>query len=109
MVAGTYLYRSSLPDSVYRLIRKLEGRPGTAGGEVYEMEAKGLVGRKPQGGGSDRSLRPDEVNRLGHQPLVLQTRIWLFPALGGQMGTRWVLRNVILPPEFRILVAQYLL
>jgi len=34
------------------------------------MEARGPVGRKPQGGGSDRSLRPDEVNQLGHSGLL---------------------------------------
>jgi hypothetical protein len=51
------------------------------------MEAEGFAGSQSQGDGSDRPVRSDEANQLGDQPLVLQTRIWLFPTLGGN----WVL------------------
>ena len=70
-------------------LRQPEGWAGHAGTGVCEVEAEDPAWRQPEGNRSDRAVRSDEADQLGHEPVVLQTGVWLFAAVG-QGGARWL-------------------
>ncbi len=100
------LYRSGLLDSIYRVSVNLKGGPAMSPQKFVKWRQKMLLGVSLKVIGSDRSVRSDEADQLEQQPLVLQTGIWLFPTLEGQMDTRWLFWRLVLHHESRVLVAQ---
>src|SRR5208283_5438660 len=77
------------PGFYFSAVREPQGRPGHATKRLCEMAPKDFAGSQSQGVGSHGSIRADEADQLGHQPLGVQTGVWLFRTLGS-LGARWL-------------------
>jgi hypothetical protein len=93
--AGEHLYRSGLLDSVLRVSVNLKGGPAMPVQQYLKWKQKVLLGASLKVIAPTGQYDPTKADQLGHQPLVLQARVWLFPTLE-QLGARWVRWSVVL-------------